>query len=151
MSTAGHAGGRSTDLCLTAEMMVQELGWDDDVDEDLRRRIEDILGDALVDDNFGERVDAVLLWWRSGDGDLADELITARTVLSGTGFVWLMTPKPARAEHVDAAEVTEAADLAGLHVTSRIDRRDWLGTRLTQSSPPAPRARSSSARQPVRW
>lgn len=41
--------------------MVQELGWDDDVDEDLRRRIEDILGDELVDDNFGERVDAVVV------------------------------------------------------------------------------------------
>ncbi|WP_263973498.1 DUF3052 domain-containing protein [Rhodococcus wratislaviensis] len=109
-------------------MMVQELGWDDDVDEDLCRRIEDILGDELVDDTFGERVAVVLLWWRSGDGDLADELITARTVLSGTGFVWLMTPKPARPDHVDAAEVSEAADLAGLHVTSRIDRRDWLGT-----------------------
>lgn len=149
MSTAGHAGGQSTDLCLTEEMMVQELGWDDDVDEDLRRRIEDILGDELVDDNFGERVDVVLLWWRSGDGDLADELITARTVLAGTGFVWLMTPKPTRPEHVEAAEVTEAADLAGLHVTSRIDRRDWLGTRLTQSNSPTPRARSSSARPPA--
>ena len=57
MSTAGHAGGQSTDLCLTEEMMVQELGWDDDVDEDLCRRIEDILGDELVDDTFGERVD----------------------------------------------------------------------------------------------
>ena len=39
-----------------------------------------------------------------------------------------MTPKPARLDHVDAAEVTEAADLAGRHVTSRIDRRDGLGT-----------------------
>ena len=106
----------------------------------------------MVDDNFGERVDAVLLWWRSGDGDLADELITARTVLSGTGFVWLMTPKPARPDHVDAAEVTEAAELAGLHVTSRIDRRDWLGTRLTRSSPPAQRARSSpSSAGPPTW
>lgn len=40
MSTAGHAGGQSTGLCLTEEMMVQELGWNDD-----------------VDDTFGERVD----------------------------------------------------------------------------------------------
>nr|WP_252189593.1 MULTISPECIES: DUF3052 family protein [unclassified Rhodococcus (in: high G+C Gram-positive bacteria)] len=82
-----------------------------------------------------------MLWWRSGDGDLTDELITTRTVLSDTGFVWLMTPKPTRADPVDAAEVTEAADLAGLH-----------GTRLTQSSPPASRARSSStAARPAPW
>ncbi|BAH48399.1 DUF3052 family protein, partial [Rhodococcus opacus] len=62
-----------------------------------------------------------------------------------------MTPKPARLDHVDAAEVTEAADLAGRHVTSRIDRRDGLGTRLTRSRSPTQRARlsSSSAGPPV--
>ncbi|WP_252189757.1 MULTISPECIES: DUF3052 family protein [unclassified Rhodococcus (in: high G+C Gram-positive bacteria)] len=61
-----------------------------------------------------------------------------------------MPPKPARPDHVDAAEVTEAADLVGLHGTSSIDGHDWLGTRLTQSSSPAQRVRSSSARRPAR-
>ena len=91
-----------------------------------------------------------MVWWRCGDGDLADELITARTVLSGTGFVWLMTPKPAHPDHMAPAEVTEAADLAGLHVTSRIDRRDWLGTESSPSPahPPHGHGRPRRGRPP---
>jgi len=40
------------------------------------------LGDDLVDDESDEVVDVVLLWWREGDGDLADALIGAGTPLT---------------------------------------------------------------------
>ena len=37
--------------------------------------------------------DAVLLWWRDGDGDLGDALVDMVGVLDDGGFVVLLTPK----------------------------------------------------------
>ena len=51
---------------------VQEFGYDDDVDADLRERIEAAIGSELFDEDAQEVVDAVVLWWRSDDGDVAD-------------------------------------------------------------------------------
>ena len=44
---------------------VQEFGYDDDVDADLRERIEDAIGSELFDEDAQEVVDAVVLWWLS--------------------------------------------------------------------------------------
>ena len=57
-------------------MVVMEMGYDDDVDDDLRDAVMDRAGD-LVDEDTDEVVDAVLLWWRDGDGDLVDTLVDA--------------------------------------------------------------------------
>ncbi|WP_252190331.1 DUF3052 family protein [Rhodococcus sp. 3A] len=93
------------------------------------------------------------MWWRSGDGDLADELITARMVLSDTGFVWLMTPKPARPDHVDAAEVTEAgrSRRTARHVQDRPARRAREPAHPVQLHPPSThdRPRPRRGRPPV--
>ncbi|MDR1153067.1 MAG: DUF3052 domain-containing protein, partial [Bifidobacteriaceae bacterium] len=46
---------------------VQELGYDDDVDFDLRDAIEELTGTDLVDEDWGDVADATIVWWRDGD------------------------------------------------------------------------------------
>jgi hypothetical protein len=91
----------------------------------------------LVDEDYDDVVDVVLLWWRDGDGDLFDALADALTPLADGGYIWLLTPKAGRPNHVEPSEIGEVAPSAGLSQTSSISAgRDWLGTRLV-----APRAR----------
>lgn len=110
---------------------VQEFGYDDDVDADLRERIEAAIGSELFDEDAQEVVDAVVLWWRDGDGDLVDEFVDVQTTLDDGGVVWLLTPKAGRDDHVSPADIQEAASTAGLHVTSaaRVSS-DWSVSRL---------------------
>ena len=74
-ATAGGHEGTATQtagerLGLKTGMVVQELGWDEDVDDGLRAEIEDTIDADMVDGDYGNVVDAVLLWWRGDDGDL---------------------------------------------------------------------------------
>ncbi|WGW13424.1 DUF3052 domain-containing protein [Saxibacter everestensis] len=118
-------------LGFRAGQIVQELGYDDDVDFDLRDVIEGIIGSELEDEDSQEVVDAVILWWRSDDDDLIDALVDSLSTLDEGGVVWLLTPKPSRPGHVPAGEISEAAPTAGMHVTSSISASgDWSGTRL---------------------
>ena len=89
-----------SELKLPEDAIVQEFGYDDDVDFDLRDRIEDLIGSQMLDEDDQDVVDAVLLWWRDGDGDLIDALVDAQTQLDTGGAVWLLTPKPGRDGHV---------------------------------------------------
>lgn len=100
-------------LGIVSGLAVQELGWDSDVDEDLRSAVLDVLADDFVYEAI-EAVDVVLLWWRGEDGDLGDGLMDALTDLSPTGCVWLLTPRVGRAGYVEASELDEAALTAGL-------------------------------------
>jgi Protein of unknown function (DUF3052) len=132
-ATAGDAAqkGVGSRLGLKPEMVVQELGWDEDVDEDLRAAIEELTGSALVDDEHGDVVDGVLLWWREDDGDLVDGLVDALTDLADGGVIWLLTPKVGRGGHVDPADVADAAPTAGLATTSSLAiGSDWSATKL---------------------
>ena len=95
-------------------MVVQELGWDDDVDDDLRVEIEDAIDADMVDGDYGNVVDSVLLWWRDDDGDLVDALVDSLTDLVDGGAIWLLTPKVGRPQAVDPADIAEAAPIAGL-------------------------------------
>ena len=98
-------------------MAVQELGWDEDVDEALREAIMDAVdGDLLYEAT--EAVDVVLLWWRERDGDIVDGLVDALTDLANTGFLWLLTPKVGRDGYVDPTDVAEGALTAGLSLTN---------------------------------
>lgn len=116
---------------LRTGMTVQEFGWDDDVDDDLRIQLEDAVDADLVDGDYGDVVDAVVLWWRAEDGDLVDALVDALTDLVRGGAIWLMVPKVGRPGAVDAAEVTEAAPVAGLAVTTSFTAsQGWTATRL---------------------
>lgn len=118
-------------LGLSKGMVVQELGWDDDVDDSVREAIENAIDADLVDGDYGDVVEAVILWWREGDGDLVDALVDTLTDLVSGGTVWLLTPKVGRPEAVDAADITEAAPIAGLATTTTFPvSQDWAATRL---------------------
>ncbi|RJS47583.1 DUF3052 domain-containing protein [Nocardioides cavernaquae] len=125
--TAGPAGR----LGFVPGMVIQELGWDDDTDDQLRIAIEDALDADLVDADYGNVVDAVLLWWREDDGDLVDALVDSLTDLVGGGAIWLLTPKVGRPGAVDPADIAEAAPVAGLsQTTTAAVSKDWVATRL---------------------
>lgn len=117
--------------------VVQEIGWDDDCDEELRSSIEAVTGTELVDEDYVDVVDVVLLWWRDDDGDLVDALVDARPSLADGGHIWLLTPKAGRDGHIEPSDIGESAPTAGLSQTSSMSAaRDWSGTRLV-----APRVR----------
>jgi hypothetical protein len=112
-------------------MVIQELGWDEDVDDDLRVQIENAVDGDLVDGEYGNVVDAVILWWRDDDGDLTDALMDALTDLVGGGVIWLLCPKVGRPSSVDPADIAEASQVAGLATTSTAGvSKDWAATRL---------------------
>ena len=88
-------------LGFVAGQVVQEVGYDDDCDDELRASIEAVTESALVDLEYDDVVDVVLLWWRDEDGDLV------------------------------ASDISDAAPTAGLQSTSTISAsREWQGTRL---------------------
>jgi hypothetical protein len=90
-----------------------------------------ITGTTFLEDAASEVVDAVVLWWRDGDGDLVDELMDALTYLSETGPIWVLTPKAGRELHVEPSDIQDAAPIAGLSQTSTIALPgDWSATRL---------------------
>ena len=133
-ATAGQADGAKSladRLGIESGMVVMELGFDDDADEDLRDLLLERVGE-FVDEDTDEVVDAVLLWWRDGDGDLVDTLVDALSPLADNGVVWLLTPKAGRDGHVEPSEITESAPTAGLTQTSAANLGDWSGSRLVQ-------------------
>jgi hypothetical protein len=110
---------------------VQEIGWDSDVDDELRFAIEDLIGTELEDEEYGDVADAVLVWFRQGDDDLVDTLVDALTNLADGGFVVLLTPKAGHPDHVDASEIEEAAVTAGLHTAGGASvGTEWSSVRL---------------------
>ena len=132
-ATAGQADGVRSPadrFGIEPDMVVMEMGYDDDVDEDLRDALADRCGE-LEDEDTDEVVDAVLLWYRDGDGDLFDLLTNALGPLADTGVVWLLTPKAGREGQVEPSEVSESAQTAGLQQTSTVNAgKDWTAARL---------------------
>ena len=146
MSATAGGGSTHTDapagpaarLGLVKGMVVQELGWDSDADDALRVSIEDTIDADMVDGDYGNVVDSVLLWWRSEDGDLVDGLVDALTDLVGGGAIWLLTPKVGRPNAVDPADIAEAAPIAGLaQTTTAAVSKEWSATRLVAPKTPA--------------
>lgn len=141
-ASAGDTGrlGVAEKLGIQSEMVVQERGWDNDVDDDVRAAIEEVIGADLLDEDSDEIVDVVLLWWRDDDGDLVDTLVDARVPLADNGVIWVVTPKTGRDGHVQPSDIAEAAPTVGLAQTSNISVcDDWAGTRL--ASPKTAKAR----------
>lgn len=128
-SSAGS--GLASILGVKPGMVVQELGWDQDSDDDVRAAVEELTGDELVDENSDEIVEAILLWYRQGDGDLVDILVDAIAPLADNGFIWLLTPKRGRPGYVEPSDIAEAAPTAGLAQTSLATvGPDWGAARL---------------------
>lgn len=119
-------------LGLSTSMVVQELGWDEDVDQDLRDEIMDIIDDDMVEDAV-EAVDVVLLWWRDEDGDVVDGLVDALPDLADHGYIWLLTPKVGRPGFIDPATVQEGVTIAGLSLTKTANvAPDWVATKVVR-------------------
>ena len=124
-------------LGFAAGQVVQEFGYDADVDDDLRFSIEDTTGSELEDEDYGDVADIALIWWREDDGDLVDVLVDALTNLDDGGFIVLLTPKSGRPGEIEMAEVEEAASTTGLHSAGVVNAcEDWTATKLV-----APKAR----------
>ena len=103
-ATAGQAQGErglAERLGLKPGQVVQEVGWDEDSDDALRESIEELTGNDLVDEDYEDVIDVVLLWWRDGDGDLFNALSDVKTTLADGGQIWLLTPKAGREGHVE--------------------------------------------------
>ncbi len=136
--TEGETSGPAARLGLAKGMVVQEIGWDSDTDDELRVAIEDAIDADMVDSDYGNVVDAVVLWWRDEDGDLVDGLVDSLTDLVGGGVIWLLTPKVGRPNSVEAADISEAAPIAGLSQTTTVAvSKDWAATRLVTPKTPA--------------
>ena len=119
-------------LGIQQNQLVQELGWDEDTDDDIRADIEEVSGGELLDEDAEEVIDVVLLWWRDEDGDLVDRLMDAITPLAEDGVIWVVTPKTGKPGHVLPADIAESAPTAGLMQTSSANLGDWIATRLVQ-------------------
>ncbi|MEV0846015.1 DUF3052 domain-containing protein [Streptomyces sp. NPDC049954] len=133
-ATADHAEERTNPaarLGFQPEQVVQEIGYDDDADQELREAIEEAIGNELVDEEYDDVADAVVLWFREDDGDLTDALVDASQLVDDGDPVWLMTPKTGRTGYVEPSDINEAAQTAGLSQTKSINAgKDWTGSRL---------------------
>ena len=111
--------------------LILEVGRSDDSDGQLREQISTITGTEFLTGHIQDVVDAVIIWWRDGDGDLVDELMDSLTYLSASGAIWVLTPKVNRDGHVEPSDIQDAAPIAGLSQTSTISiAPDWTATRL---------------------
>lgn len=130
-SSAESAAALAARLGVVPGQVVQELGWDEDSDEQLRAAVASAINGEIVDVDFEDVVDVVLFWFRDGDDDLVEALMDAIHPLTDQGVIWLLTPKPGRVGFVEPEEITEAAPSAGLQATSTISAApNWQGTRL---------------------
>jgi len=122
--------------------LLQEFGWDEDCDEDVRVALEDRAGSSLEDEDYTGVADVVLQWWRGDEGDLTDALVDDVVALDTGGFVLLLTPRPGRGAEVEEADIHEAATTAGLHAsTSTACGPDWRLVKLD-----APKSARAAAR-----
>jgi len=129
---ADHDPSYARKLGIQREQVVQEWGWDEDTDDEIRAAVEAACGGDLLDEDTDEVVDVVLLWWRDGDGDLVDTLMDAISPLAEDGVIWVLTPKTGKPRHVLPADIAEAAPTAGLMPTSSVNLGDWSASRLVQ-------------------
>lgn len=134
---AGSTGRKSASLGgveqlkLEPGLVVQELGWDEDVDEELRADIMDVIDDDLIEDEV-EAVDVVVLWQRD-DSDVADSLVDALRDLADKGYIWLLTPKIGRPGYVKPSDISEGVEVAGLTLTNSVDvSHDWQASRVVR-------------------
>jgi hypothetical protein len=119
-------------LGISTDQLILEVGYNQtDCDQSLRDAIIAKTGSQPLDATAQEVVDAVILWWRDGDGDLVDELVDALTYLTEDGPIWLLTPKVGRLGYVEPSDVQDAAPTAGMSQTTSFPAgADWTATRL---------------------
>jgi hypothetical protein len=126
----GSAGSGAVErLGFAPDQVVQEFGYDADVDDAFRLAVEQACGAEMEDDEYTGVADAVLLWFRPDDGDLGDALVDMVGVLQEGGFVVLLTPRGE--DEVDASDIDEAAVVTGLHLSGTFNAADsWRAHKL---------------------
>ncbi|MGW0736940.1 DUF3052 domain-containing protein [Streptomyces sp. NPDC002851] len=144
-ATADHAEKSLAErLGFQPGQVVQEIGYDDDVDMELREAIEEVIGTdgELVDEDYDDVADAVVLWFREDDGDLTDALVDAIAYIEEGGPILLLTPKTGRDGYVEPSEISDAASTAGLTASKSVSAgKDWSASRLA-----TPKAAKSAKR-----
>lgn len=122
-------------LGVKPDQVIQEFGYDDDVDDTIRQAFEEVTDTDLEDEDYDDVTDGAILWWRREDGDaqdLADLTIDAMGTLEDGGLVWVLTPRSGRDGHVPPADVQEAAQILGKNATSSVPLGDdWVAFVLT--------------------
>lgn len=130
MSASGN-NGQVAKLGFKDGQVVAEFGYGDDVDDELRIALEDVVDGDLEDEDYQGIADAVLIWWREDDGDLTDTFVDAVSILEPAGFIVLVSPKVGRPGHVDPIDIAEAAATAGLNASVSVSlTSQWSATRL---------------------
>ncbi|MEU2389900.1 DUF3052 domain-containing protein [Streptomyces sp. NPDC007369] len=130
-ATADHAESLAARLGFQSEQVVQEIGYDEDVDQEFRDEVEELIGNDLVDEDYDDVADAVLLWFRNEDGDLTDALVDAAELVDEAALILLLTPKTGRAGYVEASDISEAAETAGLSQTRPVSvGKEWAASKL---------------------
>ncbi|MDR0283663.1 MAG: DUF3052 domain-containing protein [Propionibacteriaceae bacterium] len=113
-------------------MVVEEIGWYDDADEEIRQAVMTAIDADLVEES-PEAVDAVLLWLRQDDGDVMDVLIDSLRDLGPAGFLWVLTPKIGRPGHVTQSDLNEGVVAAGLSLTTTTSvSKDWSAHKVVR-------------------
>ena len=130
MSSLGFASGS----------VIQEFGYDDDVDEAVRAQIEEETGQDLVDEDYRDIVDGAVAWWRDEDGDvddLADLFLDMKANLeSDVSPCWVLVPGTRSPGYVTADVIKDAAETAGLMATTSVAvGAAWMGVKLTAKGP----------------
>ena len=130
MSSLGFAAGS----------VIQEFGYDDDVDEAGRAQIEEETGQELVDEDYRDIVDGAVAWWRDEDGDvddLADLFLDMKANLeSDVSPCWVLVPGTRSPGYVTADVIKDAAETAGLMATTSVAvGAAWMGVKLTAKGP----------------
>ena len=130
MSSLGFASGS----------VIQEFGYDDDVDEAVRAQIEEETGQELVDEDYRDIVDGAGAWWRDEDGDvddLADLFLDMKANLeSDVSPCWVLVPGTRSPGYVTADVIKDAAETAGLMATTSVAvGAAWMGVKLTAKGP----------------
>ena len=119
-------------LGLTEGMVVEELGWDDDADEDFRQAVMEVIDSDLLEES-PDAVDAIILWLRQDDGDVMELLIDSLTDLSSEGLLWVMTPRIGRPGHVSHSDLAEGVVAAGLSLTTTATvSKDWSAHKIVR-------------------
>ncbi len=122
----------SVNLGFGPGQVVQELYYDQDTEPQVALSVQNQTGSAMVDYDYDDVVDGVVLWWRADDAEeeeLADVLLDALANLDDSGgSIWVLSPKTGTAGAVLPHDVEDAAKIVGLKTTSsQTVGEDWVG------------------------
>ena len=117
-------------LGLREEQIVVEYGDDEDTEPGVRDAAARVVGSPVEGESYDGVVDVVLLWWRDGEGDLADELMDTLTTLEEGGSIVLLTPGAGREDRVPAADVQDACTTCSMVASGAVNLGGWIGQRL---------------------